>query len=170
MIMITCSVEGCNLPPTYRGLCGLHYQRWVRHGDPTIVLRKISRKTEPVEDRFWNKIKKDGECWIWSEPDGKFSYNGKRQMAARYAYELLVGPLSQKEFLFHECNNKLCVNPQHLTANRYTHPILTHCARGHERSGYNLIIDSKTGKAHCRKCRQLTDRKRRAKNKQEVMN
>jgi len=34
-----CSVEGCErslTPPYGRGMCGMHYKRWRRHGDPTL--------------------------------------------------------------------------------------------------------------------------------------
>lgn len=29
-----CEVEGCTLPVKYKNMCGLHYKRWWRHGDP----------------------------------------------------------------------------------------------------------------------------------------
>ncbi len=31
---LTCAIEGCVLPPKYRGWCNGHYRRWVRWGDP----------------------------------------------------------------------------------------------------------------------------------------
>jgi hypothetical protein len=35
----TCSIEGCDKPGRLkRGLCGMHYQRWVQHGDPMVVI------------------------------------------------------------------------------------------------------------------------------------
>ena len=32
--MSTCSVDGCEKPRECRDLCGVHYKRWQRHGDP----------------------------------------------------------------------------------------------------------------------------------------
>lgn len=34
----SCSIEECAKPACKRGWCELHYRRWRRHGDPTIVL------------------------------------------------------------------------------------------------------------------------------------
>ncbi len=34
-----CSVEGCGSPHYGRSWCFLHYRRWLRHGDPTMLLR-----------------------------------------------------------------------------------------------------------------------------------
>lgn len=31
---MTCSVEGCDRPIRYKGMCGMHYKRAWRHGDP----------------------------------------------------------------------------------------------------------------------------------------
>lgn len=33
----TCSIEGCDKPCKGRGWCGMHWQRWRRHGDPLWV-------------------------------------------------------------------------------------------------------------------------------------
>ena len=38
--MPTCSVRGCKNPVRSNGLCHMHHQRWVRHGNPLVVLRK----------------------------------------------------------------------------------------------------------------------------------
>lgn len=39
-----CTVDGCENPPSSRGLCRTHYSRWRRHGDPGVVLRDMSRR------------------------------------------------------------------------------------------------------------------------------
>lgn len=35
----TCSVEGCERTVTARGMCNMHYLRWLRHGDPLVMLQ-----------------------------------------------------------------------------------------------------------------------------------
>ena len=35
--MSTCRLDECSAPIRSRGLCGKHYQRWLKHGDPTVA-------------------------------------------------------------------------------------------------------------------------------------
>ena len=39
MKFVSCSVDDCNRPKHIRGYCTMHYQRWLAHGDPTVVKR-----------------------------------------------------------------------------------------------------------------------------------
>lgn len=64
--------------------------------------------------------------WIKESPDGCILWTGVRNnagyglmpsgggMAHRYVYEATVGPLLTKCFVHHKCENKRCVNPDHL--------------------------------------------------------
>jgi hypothetical protein len=36
----TCSINQCEEKSYCRGLCGMHYTRWRRHGDPLVSARK----------------------------------------------------------------------------------------------------------------------------------
>ncbi len=40
---MTCSVDGCDRPIRYKGMCGMHYKRQWRHGDPNkfLVLHEL---------------------------------------------------------------------------------------------------------------------------------
>lgn len=43
----TCSVDGCEIVPNEhaaRGYCKKHYTRWLKHGDPSIVLKSSGGK------------------------------------------------------------------------------------------------------------------------------
>lgn len=72
--------------------------------------------------RFWPKVDKTGDCWIWQAATvlkyGMFSVriDGKRYMkkAHRISYELLVGPIPDGHGLDHICHNEACVKPSHL--------------------------------------------------------
>lgn len=35
---MTCAVDGCDRPSRARGWCGMHWQRWRRNGDPTVLV------------------------------------------------------------------------------------------------------------------------------------
>lgn len=39
-----CAIDGCGKPARRRGWCGKHYQRWYKHGDPTISRNAIGER------------------------------------------------------------------------------------------------------------------------------
>jgi len=76
-----------------------------------------------VIERFKEKFvqRGDNECWEWKAGKvgntgyGKFkAENGKTVRAHRFAWEVFVEPIPDDVCVLHECNNKLCVNPNHL--------------------------------------------------------
>ncbi|HJF51233.1 HNH endonuclease [Brachybacterium paraconglomeratum] len=76
------------------------------------------------EERFWSKVDKSGDCWVWIGSDvnqygyGRFhTYaNSKRvrHLAHRYSLVLSGVELGPKDIVLHECDNPPCVNPSHL--------------------------------------------------------
>lgn len=71
------------------------------------------------EARFWVKVDKTDDCWIWTAGKftagyGTFKVNGKNRLAHRLAYQLMVGDIPDGLLIDHTCYNKLCVNPSHL--------------------------------------------------------
>lgn len=75
------------------------------------------------QDRFWTKVDKSGECWIWtgglhSWGYGKFSVriDGKEVTlgAHTYAYELEHGPIPEGMIVCHSCDNPPCIRASHL--------------------------------------------------------
>lgn len=118
MSKATCKVTGCDAPVrNVRGWCNLHYQRWRRHGDPTVTLTMMGR---PPGERFWSKVEKTPGCWIWNggrdrEGYGRFSLGHTETVRAhRWSYEQLVGEIPPDMVLDHLCRNTSCVRPDHL--------------------------------------------------------
>jgi DNA-binding transcriptional regulator YiaG len=71
-------------------------------------------------DRFWSKVdrKSINECWEWTaglqkQGYGWFRFGNKPYLAHRISFELVKGELGNLHCL-HKCDNRKCVNPDHL--------------------------------------------------------
>jgi hypothetical protein len=71
------------------------------------------------EQRFWRKVDKSGECWLWKAAKtrgyGAFGVtHGRVVPAHRFSWELVNGPIPVGMFVCHRCDTPACVNPAHL--------------------------------------------------------
>lgn len=48
MSVAVCSIDGCDRDVRARGWCSMHYQRWERHGDPTVYVGYTGRPQAPL--------------------------------------------------------------------------------------------------------------------------
>lgn len=107
-----------------------------------------------AEDRFWAKVNKksDDECWEWqgschSNGYGTFWFQRADISAHRFSFLLHHGEISEGMFILHSCDNKPCVNPNHLSMGTPLDNSADMCAKGRKPRG------TKSG------CAKLTDEK-----------
>lgn len=149
-------------------------------------------KRPPVEQRFWNKVDKNGPvpsfrpdlgpCWIWLggkiEGYGSFWKPSVHILAHRFSYELAKGPIPKGLEPDHLCRVPACVNPDHLEAVTRRVNILrganqvaiqirkTHCKNGHPLQGENLAKSYlRRGHRVCRICVRKWEREKYAEKK-----
>lgn len=152
---------------------------------------KRSLGPRPAWHRFWEKVDRLSDCWIWTASTyangyGQFTVLGEPIKAHRWAYENLVGPVPvgmQLDHLCHtrdvactggnDCKHRRCVNPAHLepvtarvnslrgNGRSGVNARKTHCIRNHPFDHANTRITPK-GYRVCRRCHAIKTAQSRA--------
>ena len=137
-----------------------------------------------MDDRIKRYSERDYKtgCWNWIASMTTSGYGqlrdrntGMPTSAHRISYMQNVGGIPYGMFVLHKCNNKRCVNPDHLyvgTKSQNAYDCVrdgghfqakkTYCKRGHDLS---IALIRKDGGRECRQCHAMRQRERRAKSK-----
>jgi hypothetical protein len=121
-------------------------------------------------ERFWSKVDRSNEtgCWPWLAGKTPAGYGyvwwgGKMTPAHRVAWKLTRGRIPDGLSIDHLCRNRACCQPTHLEPVQHRTNVFrgeaptavnarkTHCPKGHELAGDNLIA-SKLPRRECRIC------------------
>jgi hypothetical protein len=133
--------------------------------------------TQKQKDKFFQKINKTDDCWLWTAATNEHGYgvvriNKRLFKAHRVSYEIHKGEIPEGLSLDHLCKNRSCVRPEHLEAvthrenclrgnglpsmwaARRSMPRITHCKHGHEMTPENCYFIPSTGARCCRQCQK----------------
>ena len=80
-------------------------------------MKALSKRVQSNFDSHWVADPVTG-CWNWTgavtKAYGCLKVFGKTQKAHRFSYERVHGPIPKSMHVLHNCDNGLCVNPDHL--------------------------------------------------------
>lgn len=87
---------------------------------PDLLNLLSSEELAVVLLKFWSRVDKSGECWIWTagkNPRGYGNFMLRRLcplLAHRFCYTVTHGPIPDGMWVLHRCDNPSCCNPSHL--------------------------------------------------------
>lgn len=130
---------------------------------------------QPPIERFWAKVDKSGECWLWTgtiAPNGyaRFWVDGTNRNAHRWLWEHEKGPIPPSLQIDHLCQTRHCMRTSHMelvslreNVTRGGNTKKTHCPVGHPYNDVNTYYNTGPNPyRQCRVCKMNRQRVQRA--------
>ena len=116
-----------------------------------LPLYVLYMKKQNTLDRFMKKVDKNGpvmphmdtECWTWlaaknAKGYGKFLFNGENSLAHRVSCTLHNIKIPSGMCACHKCDNRACVNPEHIFIGTILDNTMDMVKKGRQRGGNGL--------------------------------
>ena len=103
---------------------------------PRIERSGCQHANVPLHERILNRVRFGAtDCWHWcgvriSGGYGRMTYKGRSQVAHRLAWIAWNGPIPEGMYVLHRCDNRACVNPDHLWLGTYSDNLKDCWAKG----------------------------------------
>jgi len=122
-------------------------------------LRSYLMPRKTVRERFDAKYQEDAEtgCWEWQAAKhtsgyATFTINGKKVLAHRASYEMHKGVIPEGLMVRHKCDNRMCVNPEHLELGTHQQNMQDMTSRNRqakgERQGSSRLTEAQVYEIH----------------------